>query len=133
MPGHGTFMWNELVTTDPDACAKFFAEVVGWDTDAMPMPAGGSESAGDTYYIWKQGDEQAGGMFKMVGDQWQGVPPHWSSYVHVDDVDAAAGKVPGAGGTVLVPPTDIPNIGRFCVVQDPTGATVSLMTPAQHE
>ena len=54
--------------------------------------------------------------------------PRWSSYVAVDDVDAAAGRVEGLGGKVSVPPMDIPNTGRFCVVTDPTGASLSLIT-----
>jgi hypothetical protein len=46
----------------------------------------------------------------------------------VDDVDDRAAKVKELGGTVCVPPTDIPNVGRFCVINDPTGAAVSLIT-----
>jgi len=49
-------------------------------------------------------------------------------YVAVRDVDAAAARVESLGGKVCVPPTDIPNVGRFCVVNDPTGASISLLT-----
>ncbi|MEO8071863.1 MAG: VOC family protein [Acidobacteriota bacterium] len=50
------------------------------------------------------------------------------SYIAVDDVDAAAEKVTELGGSVRVPPTDILNTGRFCVINDPTGAVFSLIT-----
>ncbi|MCR5879018.1 VOC family protein [Phenylobacterium sp. J367] len=60
----------------------------------------------------------------------QGVPPNWTSYVAVDDVDAAAAKATTLGGEVQVPPTDIPGIGRFAVIADPTGAVIAIMTPA---
>jgi predicted enzyme related to lactoylglutathione lyase len=55
-------------------------------------------------------------------------PPHWMTYIAVDDVDQSAAKVWELGGKVCVPPTDIPNTGRFCVVNDPSGATFSLIT-----
>src|SRR5207244_3293486 len=54
----------------------------------------------------------------------------WMRYVAVNDVDAAAAKVKSTGGQVHVPPTDIPNIGRFSVITDPGGATLSLFKSA---
>jgi uncharacterized protein len=59
----------------------------------------------------------------------EGVPPSWSGYVGVDDVDAEAERVKGAGGAIKRPPTDIPNIGRFAVVSDPGGAVFLLFKP----
>jgi uncharacterized protein len=126
-PTPGKFMWNELMTTDADAAAKFYGSVVGWKTSSMPMP--GSD-AGEKYHLWKVGDEDAGGMLQMSGPQFAGIPPHWMSYVHVADVDACAAKVAPAGGKLAQPPFDIPGIGRFCVVIDPQGAALALMTPS---
>jgi hypothetical protein len=60
----------------------------------------------------------------------EGVPPNWTAYVAVDDVDATAGKAKSLGGSVIRPPTDIPGIGRFAVIADPTGAVIDIMTPA---
>ncbi len=71
--------------------------------------------------------KHVGGIFKM-GTEFGQAPSHWMSYVAVDDVDASAAKVSELGGKVCVPPTDIPNTGRFCVINDPTGATISLIT-----
>jgi predicted enzyme related to lactoylglutathione lyase len=48
--------------------------------------------------------------------------------VTVDDVDAVAAKVKAGGGNVLVPPTDVPQVGRFCVFADPQGAVISAIT-----
>jgi predicted enzyme related to lactoylglutathione lyase len=67
-----------------------------------------------------------GGMFQM-GTEFGNTPSHWMPYVAVDDVDAKAAQVKELGGNVCVPPTDIPNVGRFCVINDPTGATISLI------
>jgi len=57
--------------------------------------------------------------------QVQGRPPHWGSYVTVDDVDATARTARDLGGKVLLGPHDIPNVGRFCVIEDPQGAVIS--------
>lgn len=124
MAEQGEFVWNELVTTDPERCKQFYGEVVGWTAVDMPMPPGGAPGV---YTLWKVGDKQIGGMFRMGGPQFEGVPPHWMAYIAVDDVDAAAAKVEPAGGRVLFPPTDIEGVGRFCTIQDPTGGFVSLM------
>ncbi len=123
MANHGTFYWNELATTDVDGAKAFYSQVIGWDFDAMANMEGG------TYWILKSGEEMAGGLMAMPAAAPDGTPPYWMSYVAVDDVDAAVGKVSDLGGAVLVEPFDIPNIGRMGVIQDPQGAVISLMTP----
>ncbi|MDH3738533.1 MAG: VOC family protein [Alphaproteobacteria bacterium] len=123
MANHGTFHWNELSTTDVDGAKAFYSEIIGWQFDQMPMPDG-------TYWIAKSGDEMAGGLMAMPVAAPDGTPPKWMAYIAVDDVDAAVAKVAGLGGAVLTEAFDIPNVGRMAVIQDPQGAAVSLMTPA---
>ena len=127
MADHGTFYWNELVTTDPGQCSAFYGTVLGWTGREMDMGEGG------TYTIFQSNGTDIGGMFKMGGPQFEGVPPHWMGYVAVDDIDAAVAKVEGAGGAVKAPPFDVPGIGRIAVITDPAGAAVSLMTPAPEQ
>lgn len=119
-PAAGTFCWNELMTTDVGAAKAFYTGLLGWSTEEMDMGEMG------TYTIFRKGEQQVAGMMAMVGDSWEGVPPHWMSYIAVDDVDASTAKVEQLGGKVCVPPTDIPNVGRFSVITDPAGATISL-------
>ena len=122
MPKHGEFCWNELMTTDAGGAREFYTSLFGWGVEEMSMgPAG-------VYTLWRTGETQAGGMMAMVGPNWEGknIPPHWMSYVAVDDVDAAAAHAAELGGAVCVPPTDIPGIGRFAVLNDPQGATLSI-------
>ena len=119
---HGTFGWNELATSDPAAAKQFFGQLLGWTYEEMPMPGGGG-----SYVVASAGGTRVGGMFKMQGDNFKGVPPHWMGYITVSDVDGAAKKAASLGGKVCVPPTDIPGVGRFTVINDPTGAVVSLM------
>ncbi len=113
--------WFELATKNGEEAVKFYGEVFGWT-------ASGSDMGGFTYYEWKNGDSSIGGMMPMVGDEWQGIPPHWMVYFAVADCDATAEKVKELGGKVCVPPTDIPNVGRFSVVNDPQGAVFSVIT-----
>jgi predicted enzyme related to lactoylglutathione lyase len=124
MVQHGTFMWNELATPDPERAKAFYGEICNWGAREMDMPGGDGK-----YTLWRLGDKDVGGMMKMEGPQWKGIPPHWMTYIAVDDVNVAAKKVKKLGGEVKVEPFDIPGIGRMCVITDPTGATVSLMTP----
>jgi predicted enzyme related to lactoylglutathione lyase len=70
----------------------------------------------------------------MKGDQWQGVPPHWAIYISVADCDERASRAGQLGGKLCVPPTDIPNVGRFSAVADPQGAMFNIihLTAMQH-
>ncbi len=107
----GTMCWNELSTTDVEAAGNFYRATFGWNTS--PMDMGG----GRTYTIFKAGDVQVGGMMAL-GPQMKGVPPHWLTYFAVTDCEGTAKKVTEHGGHLLVPPTDVPNVGRFAAAQD---------------
>lgn len=66
----------------------------------------------------------------MDGPQFEGVPPHWMTYIAVDDVDVALERTTANGGEIRAPAFDVPGVGRIGVISDPSGAVVSLMTPA---
>ena len=128
MPANGSFCWNELSTTDDAAAIKFYTELLGWEVKAGTATAcEGSDAPPMVYNEIVVEGKHVGGIYKM-GPEFGGAPSHWMAYVAVDDVDASAAKVAELGGSVCVPPTDIPNVGRFCVVKDPTGATISIIT-----
>lgn len=118
-PAHGTFCWNELGSTDDEAAKKFYAELLGWTYKE-------GDAGGMKYAEITAGGRPVGGVYKM-GPEFGEAPSHWMAYVAVDDVDASAKRVEELGGKVCVPPTDIPNVGRFSVINDPTGATLSLI------
>lgn len=125
MPKHGEFCWNDLATNDIQASQNFYAELLGWKIKEQ-------ESGGVIYNeISLDGQKAFGGIWKLT-EEMGDVKPHWMSWVAVDDVDSSAAKVTELGGSVCVPPTDIPNTGRFCVINDPTGATISLITLKQY-
>lgn len=117
---HGMFSWFELQTTDVGAATKFYSALFGWKTEEMPMP-------GMTYTVVSAQGEEVGGMMALPAEA-KGMPPFWGVYITVDDVDALAAKAAQLGGGVIVPPMDIPNVGRFAVLKDPQGAMVSVIT-----
>lgn len=123
------FCWHELMTGDVEKAKAFYGALLGWKTSDMSIGEHGSY----TIFHEQDGDPGICGMMGMEGPEWEGIPPHWMMYIMVDDVDAHAAKITELGGNVCVPPTDIPNIGRFAVVQDPTGATFSIFTGAGGE
>jgi predicted enzyme related to lactoylglutathione lyase len=116
----GSFSWTELLTRDVAAARTFYGKLLGWQFQDMPMKDG-------TYTVISVGGQKIGGIMRTPPEA-EGMPPTWGSYVTVDDVDAREADVKKLGGKTLVPPTDIPGVGRFCVIQDPQGATISLIT-----
>lgn len=117
----GAPCWAELATTDDEAARAFYTATVGWKADVKssgPMPY--------TEWVGSDGSVTAG-MLRMSGPQWKGVPPHWMTYFAVSDVDASAARAAKSGGAVKVPPTDIPQVGRFSVIGDPGGAVFSII------
>lgn len=121
-PAMGTFVWQELMTPDPARAGAFFGALLGWTCREVDMGHMGM------YTIASHGGKDLAGMMKMDGPMWDGIPPHWMAYIAVPDVDAAAAKVAELGGKVCVPPFDIAGVGRVAVINDPTGAVVSLIT-----
>ncbi len=129
MAGHGTFHWNELMTWDVEKAKAFYAGTLGWDFEGWDMPDGG------TYWVIKQGDDFVGGLMQLSEEKGfpKGMPSAWMAYIEVDDVDVRLEKVAGAGGEVLQPPFDVPQVGRIAMVRDAIGATIGWITPAPRE
>jgi uncharacterized protein len=117
MTKQGTPVWYELSTSDVNAAQGFYEKVLGWTI-------GDSGMEGFDYRIAKAGEEMVAGL--MVPPM-ENVPPWWAIYFAVDDCDATAKAAEAAGGKIHVPPTDIPNVGRFAVLSDPQGAAFCIL------
>ncbi len=117
---HGMFSWFELLTSDVAGAKKFYKSLFGWKTADMKMP-------GMKYTTIAVGGDEVAGIMPMP-PKAKKMPPQWGAYVTVDDVDATAKKAVKLGGKVIVPAQDIPGVGRFCVLQDPQGAMLSIIT-----
>jgi predicted enzyme related to lactoylglutathione lyase len=127
-PAPGTFCWDELVTTDPAAAGAFYASVFGWDLRSIDM------GGGMTYTLFdRPGTKGPNGQPLGAGGMMKTLPgmPHsfWIAYVAVDNADRASEKATRLGGKVMMPPTDIPNIGRFAYWMDPQQATIAVLAP----
>lgn len=121
----GTFSWVELATNDPAAAKRFYGGLFGWAFDDQPA------GPGMIYTMCKLGDRTPGALYEM-GKEMAGIPPHWSSYVTVADVDATAKKVTASGGKLLKEPFDVMEFGRMAVAQDPSGAVLCLWQAKLH-
>lgn len=116
-PPPGAFMWNELVTPLPDRAVAFYTAVFGYHDKPMEMETGG------TYHVLETGATGRAGIL------YKDTHPQWLPYVHVNDCDDALARAVRLGATELMPPTDIPTIGRYAVFADPQGAALAIMTP----
>jgi predicted enzyme related to lactoylglutathione lyase len=120
----GTPSWVDLSTTDVDDAKRFYAGLFGWDFEDLPAGDEGMYSMASL-----RGHRTAAIASQQPQQAAAGVPPHWMLYITVGDVDAAAAKVAGAGGTVHAGPFDVMDAGRMVVIQDPVGAHVCLWEP----
>ena len=120
----GRFFWNELHTSDPKKALTFYEKVIGFTHHSKDMGPGG------TYHILAKDGIDRGGI---TGHLPHGAPPHWLPYVHVDDVDDTIDRARKLGAAVPMAPEDIPAIGRFGILADPTGATLAVMKPMPME
>ncbi|HLW59338.1 MAG TPA: VOC family protein [bacterium] len=118
----GAMCWNELMTSDTEAAGRFYKTTFGWNAEQVDMGEDG------TYTIFKIGEKQISGMMKRP-PRLKDVPPNWLTYFAVTNVDDMAKKAASLGGKIFQPPMDIPDIGRFAVIQDPQGAVFALFKP----
>ena len=124
---HGSFIWYELLTTDADAAAAFYGEVIGWTAANAGVP-------GVDYRIFSAaGTDVAGHMTIPEDGAEMGMRPGWYGYVGVDDVDAAVAGIEAAGGSVLVPAMDLDGVGRMAFVTDPQHVPFYVMRGASEE
>lgn len=116
-----TLCWTELVTKDPDGARAFYGALFGWTTKS-------SEASTVEYYELLREGQAIGGLLPMKGEWWGDVPPHWMPYFFVASCDATVAKAAELGGAAVVPPMDIPNVGRFSVLRDDQGAHFSVIS-----
>lgn len=110
------FVHVELATTDPERAKAFYSKLFSWKMEDMPMP-------GMTYTMIQPGEGTGGGLMKQM---MPGAPSAWLAYVIVDDVKASTEKAKSLGAQVMRDVTEIPGMGSFSIITDPTGAALGL-------
>ncbi|HEX4945326.1 MAG TPA: VOC family protein [Blastocatellia bacterium] len=120
----GSVCWSELATRDANGAMSFYSGLFGWSlkesTDGMP------------YTELTNGAQPIGGIIAMDGDQWQGIPAHWSIYFAVASCEQTVAQAKELGGSIHVPPTNIPNVGKFALIGDPQGASFHVIELLPH-
>jgi len=119
-PEVGEASWLELMTTDAPAAMTFYQELFGWQpSEAMDMGPDGK------YQMFNRGSRMIGGMMKKPAQLAQ-VPPFWTIYFRVDNIDAAVDRLKAGGGTVTNGPLEVPGGDKIVNAVDPQGAGFSL-------
>jgi predicted enzyme related to lactoylglutathione lyase len=117
-PADNTFCWNELASVAPEKSVAFYTAIGGTTSKGQDMGPMG------TYHVLSTGETPRAGIMKqMMPEQ----PHAWLPYVAVANADATAEKAKKLGGQVIVPPTDIPGVGRFAVLLDTQGAALGIL------
>ena len=111
------FVHIELHTQDPEKAKKFYTELFDWTLEDYPDM---------NYTIIKVGEGTGGGMMKSPMPD---AVPQWVPYILVNDVAASTEKAKSLGATVLEGVTEIPDMGWFSMLLDPTGAAFALWKP----
>jgi uncharacterized protein len=117
----GRFNWHELHSADWPAAFDFYHSMFDWQRgESVDMGGMG------LYQVFTIGGTPCGGMFDSKAVKDRGF---WLYYVGVDDIDAAAGRVTGSGGTIQNGPHQVP--GGMWIIQatDPQGAAFALLGP----
>jgi predicted enzyme related to lactoylglutathione lyase len=121
----GAFVWYELLTTDADAAQSFYAELIGWRISDSGMP-------NMDYRMCATPQGGVGGIMQLTTAMLDGgARPCWLGYVSVADVENSLKGIAAAGGSVMVPPSDIPEVGRWAMIADPQGIPVYVIALEQ--
>ena len=116
----GALSWTELYTRDTEAAARFYADLFGWSAHTS------RSGDGPEYTEFRNGGRPTAGMM-AISPEWGEMPPNWSIYFAVADLEAALGRAAGLGAKTVVPPTAVPGVGRFAFLQDPQGAYAAVI------
>jgi predicted enzyme related to lactoylglutathione lyase len=119
MPKMGEFCWTELATTNVQSSKDFYGKVFGWTFSDHNM--------GDmTYTMIKRNGDEFGGIWAIPQDKEKQCPPHWLSYILVENIEASLKKACDNGATVVKPVANAGDMGRFAVITDPIGVHFAL-------
>src|ERR1051326_1217513 len=114
------FVHVELNTTNPKNAKEFYGSLFDWQLEDTDM------GGGMTYTMIKVGEGTGGGLMKHP---MPGAPSIWIPYILVSDVAASTKKAKQVGGTIIKDVSEVPNMGTFSIIQDPTGGVIGLWQP----
>ena len=113
-PPTAVFAWDELYAADVDAAKGFYGAILGWTTSASPF---------DGYEFLDSGETHVAGLMKKTDEMPVAA---WGTHFGTSDLDGSVARAGELGATVIVPPSELENVGRFSMLTDPTGAAFGL-------
>ena len=117
----GVIEWRDLTVDNAEQVKDFYSKVVGWDTSALSM------GDYDDYCVNLPGtDETIAGICHARGGNTK-IPAQWLMYVRVASFEDSVKQCIDLGGTVIDGPRKQFG-GDFCVIQDPAGAILALLS-----
>jgi predicted enzyme related to lactoylglutathione lyase len=119
----GAPCWVELFTSDPATSRAFYHEILGWTSEDADPKFGG-------YVNFSHNGVRVAGCFRNDGSA--GTPDVWSVYLASDDAKATVDAAVEHGGSVIVPATDVAELGTMAVVTDAGGAAIGIWQPGEH-
>lgn len=119
----GHFVWHENLSSDAEAAKTFYSKLLGWEYETF-------KPGEMDYAMIASGGAMHGGFWP---EPPQGAGAGWQGHVLVEDVDGAAERATKLGATILHGPMDMPEVGRFALIQDPYGAVISAYAPVESD
>lgn len=118
----------EIPADDLARARKFYEETFGWQTKDWPMPDGSNYTAlytgpVDEQNMWKEPGFINGGMFKRGGN-FPVTGPTIAAVV--ENIDESLKKIEAAGGSVVMPKTEIGGMGYYAYVKDTEGNVIGV-------
>lgn len=120
----GEFCWNELATPNVQKARDFYSKVFGWTFEEHPTD-------NYVYTIIKKNGKEIGGIWAIPTEKQKDIPPHWMTYILVQNIAEFVKKAEQNGAKVLQPPKKAGNFGTLAVIIDPTGAHIAFWEPAK--
>lgn len=105
----------ELMVQDVAKAKAFYAQVFDWRFDDARYPG---------YTLIDTGREPGGGMMARPASS---PTTALNTYFQVDDIDRTLRQVAEAGGVIIVPRTEIPNVGWFAMFLDPDRIPIGVL------
>lgn len=117
----GTVCWADLNTSDVNRAKEFYSGLFGWEMKSDEKDPSG--------YLHIVNRGTAIGGIPPRDPREHNAPPHWLLYFLVRDCAAATQQARELGANVLMPASEIPNVGSIAIMKDPQGAVFAFYQP----